>query len=75
MTVTHDFDNRVIVITGGARGLGYATAKRLVASNARVVITDLDGHSVITAAQQLGENAFARVHRISRLFLYGRDHR
>ena len=34
---------RVVAITGGARGLGLATAKTLAARGARVAIGDLDG--------------------------------
>jgi NAD(P)-dependent dehydrogenase (short-subunit alcohol dehydrogenase family) len=34
---------RTVAITGGARGLGLATAKELAASGARVAIGDLDG--------------------------------
>ena len=34
---------RVVVITGGARGLGLATAKELASRGARVAIGDLDG--------------------------------
>src|SRR3954454_1877802 len=34
---------RTVAITGGARGLGLATAKALAARGARVAIGDLDG--------------------------------
>ena len=42
MTVTHDYTGRAAVITGGARGIGLATAKRLNASGARVSLWDMD---------------------------------
>jgi 3alpha(or 20beta)-hydroxysteroid dehydrogenase len=35
------FDNQLFLITGGARGLGAAQAKRLVAEGGRVVLADL----------------------------------
>jgi NAD(P)-dependent dehydrogenase (short-subunit alcohol dehydrogenase family) len=35
-------DGRVVAITGGARGIGLATAKAFVAAGARVAIGDLD---------------------------------
>ena len=36
------FDNRVAVITGGGRGIGAATGKRLASEGAAVVFSDLD---------------------------------
>ena len=42
MTVTHDYSGRAAVITGGARGIGLATAKRLNASGAKVSLWDMD---------------------------------
>ncbi|HEY1608319.1 MAG TPA: SDR family NAD(P)-dependent oxidoreductase [Paraburkholderia sp.] len=38
-----DLTNRVVVITGGARGLGYAVAQRALRSGAAVALWDLDG--------------------------------
>jgi len=38
-----DLKNRVAVITGGARGIGLATAERFVASGARLALWDRDG--------------------------------
>jgi 3-oxoacyl-[acyl-carrier protein] reductase len=38
-----DLKRRVAVITGGARGIGYAAAQRFVAAGARVALWDLDG--------------------------------
>ena len=64
MTTTHNFEGRVFVVTGSARGLGYAMAKRLVASNARVVLTDIDEAAVENAAAELGEAAHPRVSNI-----------
>ncbi len=44
----------VVAITGGARGIGRATAAALIAQGARVVIGDIDGAMVATTAAQLG---------------------
>ncbi len=38
-----DLKNRVAIITGGARGIGLATAERFVRSGAKVALWDLDG--------------------------------
>ncbi len=47
-------DGRVYVVTGGSRGLGFATASVLVAEGARVVLAARDTASVTEAAQKLG---------------------
>jgi len=44
--------NKVVAITGGARGIGHATARALSSRGARVAIGDLDGGSVPTAGEE-----------------------
>lgn len=39
-------EGRVVVVTGGAQGLGLAYAERLAAAGARVAIADIDGDAV-----------------------------
>lgn len=49
--------DRVFVVTGGARGLGRATADCLVAEGARVVLSGRSEESLAAAAGRLGEAA------------------
>ena len=47
-------DGRVTLITGGARGIGLAAAKRFVAEGSRVVLVDLDEEPLRRAVAELG---------------------
>lgn len=48
--------DRVYVVTGGARGLGRATAECLVADGARVVLSGRSAQSLAAASDVLGEH-------------------
>ena len=50
---------RVVAITGGARGIGRATARALVQEGARVALGDVDEDAAREAAAQLGTGCFA----------------
>ncbi len=50
-------DGITTLVTGGASGLGFATAERLVSQGARVVIVDLPTSAGEERAAQLGSNA------------------
>lgn len=56
-----DVHDKVFLITGGARGLGRATADRLVADCARVVLSGRSQASLDAAVEALGERAIAVV--------------
>jgi len=45
-----NIQNKVIVITGAARGLGAAMAKRLAAQGAKLALVDLDADSIAATA-------------------------
>ena len=47
-------NSQVVAITGGARGIGRATAAALLAHGARVAIGDLDGELAGKVAEELG---------------------
>ncbi len=53
-------EDRKVIVTGGASGIGRATAERLVEEGARVAIVDVDGEAARRAADELGaERALA----------------
>lgn len=51
--------DRVYVLTGASRGLGFATARALVADGARVVVSARDADGAARAAAALGEGGQA----------------
>lgn len=53
------FEGRVALATGAAHGIGRATAARLAAEGAAVVIADIDEDAARGTASELGENALA----------------
>lgn len=52
-----DLNHQHAVVTGGAQGLGFAMAKRFVASGASVTLWDLDEERLASAKEELGEAA------------------
>ena len=53
------FIDKTALITGGNSGIGFATARQLIAEGARVAITGRDRDKLATAARELGPNALA----------------
>ena len=47
-------DDRTVLITGAARGIGAATARRLARDGARLMLADVDGVGVDKLAAELG---------------------
>lgn len=50
-------DSTVALVTGGASGLGFATARSLIEAGARVVVVDLQREAGEAAVRELGERA------------------
>jgi NAD(P)-dependent dehydrogenase (short-subunit alcohol dehydrogenase family) len=53
MTYETEFQDRVAIVTGGGRGIGWKVAQRLAAGGARLVINDLDPDLAEEAAESL----------------------
>ena len=62
------------LITGGARGIGYASAEAIAESGARIILADIDAEGVAAASERLGGDALGlvcdmgRADRISAMF-------
>jgi 2-dehydro-3-deoxy-L-rhamnonate dehydrogenase (NAD+) len=56
-----DLAGQVAIITGGARGIGFACAQRYIASGASVAIWDNDAAAANAAVAQLGDKAWAQI--------------
>lgn len=52
-------NNKNVLITGAAKGIGAVTAKHFIGQGANVVIADIDFDSASSLANELGDNAIA----------------
>ena len=53
------FQNKVVFITGAARGIGKSFAEAFVKEGAKVVIADINIEGAATTAKEIGSNALA----------------
>lgn len=58
-------DDKVVMVTGAASGLGRATALRLAEEGARVACSDLDEGGAQTVAREIGDTAVAVHHDVT----------
>ena len=52
-----DLANAKAVVTGGASGLGFATAERIIASGGQAVLLDVNDEQGAAKAAELGDRA------------------
>ncbi|OGM39379.1 gluconate 5-dehydrogenase [Aspergillus bombycis] len=55
--LTENVSNRVAIVTGAARGIGFATASLLARHGARVVLVDLHEDALKSAVEAIGRQA------------------
>ncbi|MEO9337707.1 SDR family NAD(P)-dependent oxidoreductase [Mesorhizobium sp. SB112] len=55
-----DLEGRTAIVTGGARGIGFATAERIIASGGSAIIWDIDEAAISDAVSKLGAKASGR---------------
>jgi NAD(P)-dependent dehydrogenase (short-subunit alcohol dehydrogenase family) len=58
--------DRVVIVTGGASGIGRATATRLVAEGSCVALVDIDGEAAAAVAEELGSSVLPLTADVSR---------
>lgn len=58
-TANYNLQNKTVVITGAARGIGFAIAEAFAAQGSHVVIVDLARESVDQAVQSLTQRGFS----------------
>jgi 3-oxoacyl-[acyl-carrier protein] reductase len=59
-----DLEGRIAIITGGARGIGYAIAERMLDSGASVSIWDVDADRLQQAQKKLSEKGRAGIQKV-----------
>jgi NAD(P)-dependent dehydrogenase (short-subunit alcohol dehydrogenase family) len=57
--------DRVALVTGAARGIGLAAARKLAGEGARVLISDIDAAELRSAAQGLTSEGFQVAHVVA----------
>ncbi|NWK56444.1 SDR family oxidoreductase [Verrucomicrobiaceae bacterium N1E253] len=61
----HSLKNRVAIVTGAARGIGFGIAKSFVDAGAQVVITDLTEEALMEAKTELGDQCHTYVNDVT----------
>lgn len=53
MSIQFDFSKKCVVITGGAKGIGFTLAKRMLSGGARVAVWDFSNEALKVAKEEL----------------------
>lgn len=61
------FENKIVLITGGNSGIGFASAEKFLAEGAQVIITGRDKKKLTEAQTKLGDRAFAIPSDVSKI--------
>ncbi|WP_163398019.1 SDR family oxidoreductase [Flavobacterium fluviatile] len=61
------FKNKIVLITGGTNGMGFATAKEFIKTGAKVIITGRSQETVDKAVNDLGQNTIGIVSNAGKL--------
>jgi len=51
-------EGKVAIVTGAARGIGFAVSEAYIKEGAKVVVVDIDGNVAREACDKLGQNSF-----------------
>ena len=54
-----NFKDKVIVVTGGASGIGFALCKRFAKEGAKVILSDINNNAASEKANEIGATAIA----------------
>ena len=63
--MNYSIKDKVVIITGAARGIGYAIAETFVAEGARVIVIDISPEAVNAAVEKLGTSATGYVGNVT----------
>jgi 3-oxoacyl-[acyl-carrier protein] reductase len=55
--ISYDFTGTSVIVTGAARGVGFAIAERFATAGATTFMVDFDGDELATAAERIGGHA------------------